>query len=113
MYWYLVYTRFLHEKKVIERLGREGFETFLPVHERPSRKDPQERVTVPLFPCYLLVRAEMNASVYLKILKTNGVVGFFRSNRRPVIIPDEEVNDIKNSREDINLFPNLKEDIKV
>lgn len=96
----------------MESLERKGFETFLPVVERPSQKNPQERITVPIFPCYLLVRAEMNASTYLKILKTDGVVGSFRNNRRPVIIPDEQVNDIKNGK-DINLFPNSKEDIKV
>jgi transcriptional antiterminator NusG len=91
----------------MERLERKGFETFLPVVERPSQKNLQERITVPLFPSYLLVRAEMNAGTYLKILKTDGVVEFFRNNRRPVIIPDEQVNDIKNGK-DINLFPNSK-----
>ena len=91
-------------------MERKGFETFLPVVERPSQKNPQERITVPLFPCYLLVRAEMNAGTYLKILKTDGVVGFFRNNRRPVIIPGEQVNDIKNGK-DISLFSNSKEDI--
>ena len=96
----------------MERLKRKGFETFLTVVECPSEKNPEERVTVPLFPCYLLVRAEMNADTYLKILKTDGVVEFFRKNARPVIIPDEQVNDIKNGK-GINFFPNLKEDIKV
>ena len=112
MHWYLVYTHSLCEKKVTRQLRQKGFETFLPVVERPSQKNPQGRVTVPLFPCYLLVQAEMNASTYLKILKTNGVVGFFRNNARPVIIPDEQVNDIKNVK-DINHFPNSKEDIKI
>jgi len=111
MYWYLVYTNYRREKKVMEHLERKGFETFLPVVERQSQKNPQERITVPLFPCYLLVRVEMNASTYLKILKADGVVGFFRNNARPVIIPDEQVNDIKNVK-DINHFPNSKEDIK-
>ena len=47
-----------------------------------------------------------------KILKTDGVVGFFRNNARPVIIPDEQIDDIKNGK-DTNLFPNSKGDIKV
>ena len=111
MYWYLVYTNYRREKKVMEHLERKGFETFLPVVERKSQKNPQKRVTATLFPCYLLVWAEMSASTYLKIFKTDGVVGFFRNNARPVIIPDEQVNDIKNVK-DINHFPNSKEDIK-
>jgi transcription antitermination factor NusG len=96
----------------MEHLKRKGFETFLPLVERPSQKNPQETVTVPLFRCYLLVRAEMSASTYLKILKTDGVVGFFRNNARPVIISDEQINDIKNGK-DTNPFPNSKEDIKL
>ena len=98
MYWYLVHTICWHEKKVAERLERKGFETFLPVVERPSQKNPQERITAPLFPSYLLVRAEMNAGTYLNILKTDGVVGFFRNNGRPVVIPNEQVNGIKSDK---------------
>ncbi len=79
----------------MKRLERKGFETYLPAVERPSKKNPEEKITTPLFPSCLLVRAEMNPSTYLKILKTDGVVGLFRNNSRPVIIPDEEVNNIR------------------
>ncbi len=110
MDWYLVHTLCWHEKKVMKRLERKGFETFLPTVERPSRKNPEEQVIAPLLSSYLLVRAEMNASTYLKILKTDGVVGFLRNNSRPIIIPDEQVNDIKNGK-GINPCRNSKETI--
>jgi len=93
----------------MKRLERKGFETFLPVVERPSQKNPEEQVTAPLLSSYLLVRAEMNASTYLKILKTDGVVGFLRNNSRPIIIPDGQVDDIKNGK-GTNLFPNSSKD---
>lgn len=80
---------------------------------RASESEESSRANnSPSFPVLSLGPAEMNASTYLKILKTDGVVGFFRNNGRPVIIPDEQVDDIKNGK-DINLFPNSKEDIKV
>ena len=96
MHWYLVYTHCWHEKKVKERLERERFETFLPLIERWSqRKDRQKRIHIPLFPGYLFVRTEMNADIYLKILKIKGVIAFFCNDGKPAIIPDEEVDSIQ------------------
>ena len=116
MHWYLLYTHCRHEKKVKERLERERFETFLPVTERWSLKNHRKRIAVPLFPCYLLVRTEMNVNTYLKILKTQGVIGFFCNGGKPAIIPDEEVNTIqvllKNGK-DAKLCPNPKEEMRV
>ncbi len=95
MHWYLVYTHCWHEKKVKERLERERFGTFLPVTERWSKKNHQKRITVPLFPCYLFVRVEMNADIYLKILRIKGVIGFFCNGGKPAIIPDKKVDSIQ------------------
>jgi len=96
MHWYLINTHSCHEKKVKKRLERERFETFLPVTDRWSlRKDRQERVSLPLFPGYLFVRTEMNADTYLKILRIQGVIGFFCNGRKPAAIPDEEMENIQ------------------
>ena len=98
MHWYLIYTQFNHEKRVKERLERERFETFLPVFERESKvKDHQKLIADPLFPGYLFVRAEMSASIYIKILRIKGVLAFFCSGGKPAIIPDEEVENIQRS----------------
>jgi len=37
----------------------------------------------------------MNVNTYLKILKTQGVIGFFCNGAKPAIIPDEEVDSIQ------------------
>jgi len=96
MHWYLLYTHSWHEKKVKKHLERERFETFLPVTERWSRrKDRRERITLPLFPGYLFVRTEMNAEIYLKILKIKGVIEFFCNGGKPAIIPDKEMENIQ------------------
>jgi len=81
MHWYLVHTNCFYEKKVKERLDREKFATFLPLVRH-----------TPLFPGYLFVRTEMNATVYLKIVKIKGVTGVFCNEGKPVIIPDQEVD---------------------
>jgi len=96
MHWYLIYTKAHHEKKVKERLERERFEIFIPLVERWSQgKDCEKRIHLPLFPGYLFVRAEMNASIYLKILRIKGVHAFFCNGGKPAIIPDEEVESIQ------------------
>ena len=116
MHWYLVYTHCRHEKKVKERLERKRFEIFLPVTERWSKKNHQKRISVPLFQCYLFVRTEMNVNTYLKILKVQGVIGFFCNGGKPAIIPDEEVDSIqislKNGK-DAKLCPNTKGEMRV
>jgi transcription antitermination factor NusG len=102
MHWYLIYTHCWHEKKVKKRLERERFETFLPVTERWSRrKDRQKRIHIPLFPGYLFVHTEMNATIYLKILKIKGVIGFFCNGGKPAIVPDEEVDTIQISLKNV------------
>jgi transcription antitermination factor NusG len=96
MHWYLIYTHSWHEKKVKKRLERERLETFLPVTERWSRRqDRRERITLPLLPGYLFVRTEMNATIYLKILRIKGVIGFFCNGGKPAAIPDEEMDTIQ------------------
>jgi len=96
MHWYLIYTHSCHEKKVKKRLDRERLETFLPVAERWSlRKERRERISLPLFPGYLFVRTEMNATIYLKILRIQGVIGFFCNSGKPAAIPDEEMENIQ------------------
>lgn len=98
MHWYLIYTHSCHEKKVKKRLDRERLETFLPVAERWSlRKERRERISLPLFPGYLFVRTEMNATIYLKILRIQGVIGFFCNSGKPAAIPDEEMENIQRS----------------
>jgi len=93
MHWYLIYTHSWHEKKIKKRLERERFETFLPVTERWSRrKDRRERITLPLFPGYLFVHTDMNATIYLKILRMQGVIGFFCNGGKPAVVSDEEVD---------------------
>jgi transcription antitermination factor NusG len=101
MHGYLIYTQAFHEKKVKERIERERFETFLPLIERRSqgKERQQERIHIPLFPGYLFVRAEMNADIYLKILKMKGVLAFFCNDGKPALIPDAEVESLKNGKE--------------
>ena len=67
------------------------------VEQESKTKDQQKLIALPLFPGYLFVQAEMNATIYLKVLRIKGVVGFFCNGGIPAIIPDEQVEGIQRS----------------
>jgi len=70
--WYAVYTKFHHEKSAAKSLQGKEFDVFLPVYEAVHRwKDRNQQVVLPLFPCYLFLRADLNRK--LEVLQTVGV----------------------------------------
>ena len=76
--WYALYTRHQHEKIVQRILTGKGFEAFLPLYTAAHHwKDRIKRVSLPLFPCYVLLRGPLDH--WLPVLTTPGVhtvVGF-------------------------------------
>ena len=70
--WYAVYTKFQHEKSAAALLSRKQFEAFLPVYRTVHRwKDRNQLVILPLFPCYLFVRTDLQRKA--EILQTAGI----------------------------------------
>lgn len=92
-------------------------EAFLPFIEHCGReKHSRKQIHLPLFLSYLLVRIEIDADIYLEILKTGGVVRVLCSDGRPASIPHEQIQAIqiltKNGM-DITSHPYLKEGMRV
>ena len=57
--WYVLYTKPRQEEAVAGQLGRRGLEVFLPQYtERRRGEAPRMQV---LFPCYLFIRADLEA----------------------------------------------------
>lgn len=95
-HWYAIYTQSRHEQKVYKHLIKKEIETFLPLIEQWSRrKDRRKRISLPLFPGYLFVRALLNAYTHLEILKTDSVVRILGNDGKPIPIPDEQIFAIK------------------
>lgn len=70
--WYAVYTRFQHEKSAARLLESKEFEVLLPIYQTVHRwKDRNKRVILPLFPCYLFLRTDLDRKT--DILRTPGV----------------------------------------
>lgn len=92
--WYAVYTKFQHEKCAAELLSRKQFEVFLPLYRTAHRwKDRSQIVVLPLFPCYLFVRAEIGRKT--EILQTAGIRWIVESAGRACPLPEQEIASIR------------------
>ena len=89
--WYALYTRHQHEKCVHRILTGKGFEAFLPLYTSAHQwKDRVKRVSLPLFPCYVFLRAPF--SQWLPVLTTPGVHAVVGFGGQPASIPDAEID---------------------
>jgi transcription antitermination factor NusG len=94
MPWYAVHTKSRHEYKAHDGLTQKNMTSFLPEMEVWSkRKDRRKKITVPLFPGYLFVEADLDNETKLAILKTFGVVRILgtKENAQPLPVPDEKI----------------------
>jgi len=88
--WYAIYTRHQHEKVISQMLSNKGFEVFLPLYRATRRwKDRAKQLLLPLFPCYLFLRGEVERR--LDIITTPGIVSLVGSAGVPALIPEEEI----------------------
>src|SRR5829696_8386117 len=92
--WYAVWTRSRHEQVVRDQLERKGLEAFLPTITKWSRwKDRKKQIDWPLFPGYCFVRATLDDR--LAVLKCTGVVNIVSFDGEIAVIPDHEINSIR------------------
>jgi transcription antitermination factor NusG len=88
--WYAVHTRHQHEKNVASVLTNKGFETFLPLYTAVHRwKDRDQKVSLPLFPCYLFLRSPLER--WQPILTTPGVHSVLGFGGQRSMIPCSEI----------------------
>ena len=91
-YWYAVYVRSRHEKKVHQLLLEKGVESSLPLIKTTRKwSDRKKKVEIPLFRGYVFVKIDVGRDK-LNILQTDGVVKFIGIHNKPSRIPDEEIH---------------------
>jgi hypothetical protein len=101
--WYIIYTRPGQEKKVTESLSRKKIECYCP-HNSATHQPSYKKRTTPevLFCCYCFVR--ISETQIPELRKINGVVNLVFWLNKPVIVPDHEINII---REFLNEYKNV------
>lgn len=94
--WYAVRTRSRHEKLVARQLENQGIESFLPlVTKLHNWSDRRKRVEQPLFSGYAFTRMIHSSDDRIRVLRTQGVVGFVGVQGTGIAIPDNQIEDIK------------------
>jgi transcription antitermination factor NusG len=92
--WYAVYTKHQHEKSATNLLARKGFNVLLPLYHTAHRwKDRMQIVALPVFPCYLFLRASLQRK--LEILQTPGVFWLVGQGGHASLVPDSDIESIR------------------
>jgi transcription antitermination factor NusG len=88
--WYALHVRPRFEKHVQSQLQEKGYEVFLPISIAKRKwSDRIKTVEVPLFPCYLFCRFDINAR--LPVLITPGVNCVVGVGKAPHPVAEEEI----------------------
>jgi len=94
--WWAVYTRHQHEKAVAGMLSAKGFEVFLPLYQSKRHwGDRDKLLSMPLFPCYLFVRGELDRR--LQVLTTPGIHMILSDGKQTAVVPEDEIQAIRRS----------------
>lgn len=73
--WHVLWTMSNCEQLVHEQLAAKGYETFLPMVDKWSRRrHTRHLIRAPMFPGYLFVHQAMDKSSYIDIAKARGLV---------------------------------------
>ena len=110
MSWYVIHTYSGYERKVKQsleerirtlELGDEVAELLIPTEDIVEMKAGKKVVTAKkFFPGYLLVRMAMNDRLWHVVKNTPRVTGFVGSGRKPIPLPQYEVDKIVNRMEE-------------
>ena len=98
--WIVVHTHAHAETKAEHHLRRQGYEVYLPRYRKTRRHARRlETVIRPLFPGYLFVGFEADATCWRPIQSTIGVRHLIRAGDKPVLAPGWIVDGLRR-RED-------------
>lgn len=94
--WHVIYTKSRQEKKVAEFLNEKGIEYYLPtITVLKQWSDRKKKVEEVLFKSYVFVCVDEKN--YYDALKANGAVRYVSFKGKAAIIPDKQMDLIKNA----------------
>jgi transcription antitermination factor NusG len=88
--WFVIWTRSRSEQLVCKGLVQKGIEAFVPTFTKVTRwSDRTKHIEWPLFPGYCFSRFEIPN--ILKVLTCQGVVAVLSNDRKPIPVPNYEI----------------------
>ena len=116
--WYVVHTQTGSEEKVkttpegrIASSGLGGLFTkvMIPTEQVSEIRSGKKKISQrKFFPGYLLVEMELNEQTYLFVKTAPGVTGFIGLGRKPMPLPQKEVDNILKRTEETQVKPSPK-----
>jgi transcriptional antiterminator RfaH len=104
--WFVVHTQPLKEGIAEEHLKQQGFGVYFPRFSKTTRHARQTKKTFsPLFPRYLFVSFELETDRWRNINGTRGVAYLLSNGERPIVVPTDVVNELKNQEDTEGLIP--------
>lgn len=92
--WYVLYTKPRWERKVAEKLENAGIECYCPLNRVERRwSDRWKTIQEPLFRCYIFVH--VSTEDLYKPLEVNGILHYVHHMKKPAVVRDREINDIR------------------
>lgn len=117
-YWYVVHTQTGSEEKVKtsleSKITAEGLtesiaKVVIPTEQVSEVRSGKKKISQrKFFPGYLLVEMELNEKTYLFIKAIPGVTGFIGLGRKPMPLPQSEVDSILKRTEETQAKPSPK-----
>jgi transcriptional antiterminator RfaH len=93
--WHVIQTRPKNEKKVFEQILRKDIEAFLPLVQTVRYwSDRKKKLMLPLFPGYIFVNAAKEERINA-ISNTYGALRYIMYQKRPAVITNDEIKNIK------------------
>lgn len=116
--WYVVHTQTGLEEKVKstleKRISQSGLNesisgVIIPTEQVSEVRSGKKKISQrKFFPGYLLVEMELSEQTYLFIKTTPGVTGFIGLGKKPMPLPQEEVDNILKRTKDTAVKPSPK-----
>jgi transcriptional antiterminator NusG len=116
--WYIIHTQTGSEEKVKtaleNKIASETLQEFIgqvviPTEQVSEIRAGKKRVSQrKFFPGYLLIEMELNEKTYVVVKATPGVTGFIGLGKRPMPLPDEEVESILKRTQETQAKPTPK-----
>ena len=116
--WYIIHTQTGSEEKVKtaleNKITSEVLEEFMgqvviPTEQVSEIRAGKKRVSQrKFFPGYLLIEMELNEKTYMVVKATPGVTGFIGLGKKPMPLPDQEVESILKRTQETQAKPTPK-----
>lgn len=88
--WLAIYTKSRAEKKVEQRLLKNGFEAYCPTYTTLKQwSDRKKKVELPLIPSYVFVHVDERERT--QVLQDSGAMNFIFWQGKPAVIRQEEI----------------------